>query len=59
MKGFWSKRVPACLLALAMLTGAVPAASAASADLTFEVDEDDSVRQYADDFWDLYDDLTG
>ena len=59
MKGFWSKRVPACLLALAMLTGAVPAASAASADLTFEVDEDDSVRLYADDFWDLYDDLTG
>ena len=59
MKGFWSKRVPACLLALAMLTGAVPAASAASADLTFEVDEDDSVQLYADDFWDLYDDLTG
>lgn len=59
MKGFFRRKLPACLLALAMLAGMVPAASAASADLKYEVDEDSDVRLYADDFWDLYDDLTG
>ena len=59
MKGFWRKKLPACLLALAMLAGTVPAASAASADLTYDVDEDSYVWLDADDFWDLYDDLTG
>ena len=62
MKGFFRKKLPACLLALAMLAGMVPAASAASAasaDLTYDVDEDSYVWLDADDFWDLYDDLTG
>ena len=59
MKGFWKRKLPACLLALAMMVSVVPAASAASADLTYDVDEDDYVWLYADDFDDLYDDLTG
>jgi len=40
MKTFWKKKLPACLLALALLAGTVPMASAASADLTYDVDED-------------------
>lgn len=59
MKRFFRKKLPACLLALAMMAGMVPAASAASAALTFDVDEGSYVRLDADDFWDLYDDLTG
>ncbi len=59
MKGFFRKKLPACLLALAMMASLIPAASAVSADLTFDVDEDSSVWLDADDFWDLYDDLTG
>ena len=59
MKGFFRKKLPACLLALAMLAGMVPAASAASADLTYDVGEDSYVWLDADGFWDLFDDLTG
>ena len=59
MKGFFREKLPACLLALAMMASLIPAASAVSADLTFDVDEDSSVWLDADDFWDLYDDLTG
>ena len=59
MKGFFRKKLPACLLALAMMASLIPAASAVSAGLTFDVDEDSSVWLDADDFWDLYDDLTG
>ena len=59
MKRFWKQKLPACLLALALLAGTMPMASAASADLTYEVDEDSSVSLDEWDFWDLYDDLTG
>ena len=55
MKGFWKRKFPACLLALALLAGTVPMASAASADLTYDVDEDDYVFIGADDFEDLFD----
>ena len=56
MKGFWKRKLPACLLALAMMVSVVPAASAASADLTYDVDEDDDVWLDAENFEDLYDD---
>ena len=42
------KRIVLCLLALALLAGTVPMASAASADLTYDVDEDSGVWQDAD-----------
>ena len=59
MKGFWKRKLPACLLALAMMVSVVPAASAASADLTYDVDEYDDVKLNAYQFDDLYDDLCG
>ena len=55
MKGFWKKKLPPCLLSLALLMGTVPMASAAWADLTYDVDEDDYVFIGADDFEDLFD----
>ena len=55
MKGFWKIKLPACLLSLALLMGTVPMASAAWADLTYDVDEDDYVFIGADDFEDLFD----
>ena len=55
MKGFWKKKLQACLLSLALLMGTVPMASAAWADLTYDVDEDDYVFIGADDFEDLFD----
>ena len=59
MKGFWKKRLPACLLALAMLAGTIPAASAAWTDLDYDVEEDDTVSLSGADFRDIYDDYTG
>ena len=59
MKRFWKQKLPACLLALALLAGTMPMASAASPDLTYEVDEDDYVWLDADDFDELYYDLCG
>ena len=59
MKGFWKRKLPACLLALAMMVSVVPAASAASPDLTYDVDEYDDVKLNAYQFDDLYDDLCG
>ena len=59
MKGFWKKRLPACLLALAMLAGTIPAASAAWTDLDYDVEEDDAVSLSGADFRDIYDDYTG
>ena len=53
MKTFWKKKLPACLLALALLAGTVPMASAASADLTYDVDEDSGVWLDADDFQEI------
>ena len=55
MKGFWKKKLPACLLSLALLMGTVPMASAAWADLTYDVDEDDYVFIGADDFENYFD----
>ena len=55
MKGFWKKKLPACLLSLALLMGTVPMSSAAWADLTYDVDEDDYFFIGADDFEDLFD----
>ena len=55
MKGFWKRKLPACLLALALLAGTMPTASAASyVDFTYQVDADDDVRIWADDFEDLF-----
>lgn len=59
MKTFWKKKLPACLLALALLAGTVPMASAASADLTYDVDEDSGVWLDADDFQEIYEDDNG
>lgn len=59
MKGFWKKKLPSCLLSLALLMGTVPMASAAWADLTYDVDEDDYVWLDASDFQSIYDDYTG
>ena len=56
MKRFWKQKLPACLLALALLAGTMPMASAASPDLTYEVDADDYVFIGADDFEDYFDD---
>ena len=53
------KKLPACLLALALLAGTVPMASAASADLTYDVDEDSGVWLDADDFQEIYEDDNG
>ena len=47
------------LLALALLAGTVPMASAASADLTYDVDEDSGVWLDADDFQEIYEDDNG
>ena len=54
MKGFWKRKLPACLLALAMMVSVVPAVSAASPDWTYDVDEDDYVWLNAADFQDIY-----
>ena len=54
MKRFWKQKLPACLLALALLAGTMPMASAASVDFTYQVDADDDVRIWADDFEDLF-----
>ena len=43
MKGFWKKKLPACLLSLALLMGTVPMASAAWADVEVSVDAGDEV----------------
>ena len=62
MKGFWKKKLPACLLSLALLMGTVPMASAVSADLTYEVEADDYIiferEDFRNYFWDYsYDDI--
>ena len=54
MKGFWKRKLPACLLALALMVSAVPMASAVSADLTYDVEEDDYVYIGVDDFEDFF-----
>ena len=53
------KKMISLLLALALLAGTVPMASAASADLTYDVDEDSGVWLDADDFQEIYEDDNG
>ena len=53
------KKHPPRRVALALLAGTVPMASAASADLTYDVDEDSGVWLDADDFQEIYEDDNG
>ena len=50
-------KLPAFLLAMVMVISMVPVSFAASADKTYDVEEDDYVWLDAEDFWNLYDDL--
>lgn len=50
MKGFWKKKLPSFLMALVLLVGLVPAASAASADIIYDVDAGDNVTFNLRDF---------
>ena len=43
MNRFWKMKLPAFLLAMVMVIGMVPAAFAASADISYDVDSDDKV----------------
>lgn len=54
MKGFWRRKVPACLLALAMMAGMVPAASAAWSDIEVSVDAGDEVSFTRSEFRDIF-----
>ena len=54
MRNFWQKRVSALLLALVMVLGMIPAAGAASADISYEVDAGNSVEFVRSDFRSLY-----
>lgn len=56
MKRFCKKQLPSFLLTLLMLVSLVPAASAASADISYDVDADDKVAIDEDDFIDFFDD---
>ena len=57
MNRFWKMKLPAFLLAMVMVIGMVPAASAASkVSITYEVDPDDEVTVDAEKFWKLFDD---
>ena len=55
MKGFLKKKLPAALLALAMMVSLVPAAFAAKADFTFEVEAGESAKFSRADIKKLYD----
>ena len=51
MNRFWKMKLPAFLLAMVMVIGMVPAASAASnVSITYEVDPDDEVTVDAEKF---------
>ena len=56
MNRFWKMKLPAFLLAMVMVIGMVPAASAARADISYDVDADDKVTIDVDDFIDFFDD---
>ena len=56
MNRFWKMKLPAFLLAMVMVIGMVPAAFAASADISYDVDADDKVTIDVDDFIDFFDD---
>ena len=55
MNRFWKMKLPAFLLAMVMVIGMVPAASAARADISYDVDADDKVTIDVDDFIDFFD----
>ena len=50
MKSFWKKKLPSFLLALLMMVSLVPAAGAASADVTYEVEAGKKITFDAADF---------
>ena len=56
MKGIVKKKLTACLLAAAMVVGMVPAASAASSDIVYEVDAGEEVAFDRSDFKEFYED---
>ena len=58
MKRLWKTKLPAFLLAMVMVIGMIPAASAAKTDITYEVDAGDQVELSRSDFRSLYDDYT-
>ena len=59
MKRLWKTKLPAFLLAMAMVIGMIPAAAAASTVISCEVDADDEVELSRSDFRDLYNNNTG
>ena len=56
MNRLLTKKLPAMLLAMAMMVSLVPAASAAKADFSYEVDAGDSIEFSRSDIRDLYED---
>lgn len=56
MKRLWTTKLSAFLLAMVMVIGMIPAAAAASADISYKVNANSKVTVDADDFWDLFDD---
>ena len=54
MNRFWKMKLPAFLLAMVMVIGMVPAASAARADKTYDVGADDCAYLDAKDFQKIY-----
>ena len=58
MNRFWKMKLPAFLLAMVMVIGMVPAASAARADKTYDVGADDCAYLDAKDFQKIYEDET-
>lgn len=56
MKTFWKKKLPACLLALALLVGTMPAVSAAWSDVELSVDAGDEVTIPRNEFRNIFED---
>ena len=56
MKRLWKTKLPAFLLAMVMVIGMIPAASAARTDISYEVDAGDEIELSRSDFRNLYDD---
>ena len=58
MNRFWKMKLPAFLLAMVMVIGMVPAASAARADISYDVDAGKYIAIDDSDFSDYFDDET-
>ena len=56
MKRLWTTKLPAFLLAMVMVIGMIPAAAAASADISYDVDAGSYVTIDISDFSDYFDD---